>query len=199
MLSLEQRECFERAGYVRLPHAFADADAMAVFVWSRLSELHGIKRNDRTTWSAEAPWVGLNKFKDHPLFQSIASEAVCSAIDDLLGSGAWVKPKTWGGFLVKFPDRQPEAWTIPTDAYWHVDSHFTYEPGTRFGVRVFSLLSEVEPHGGGTLAVAGSHRLVERFVRSMTPEQRREGFAFFAIDSTRPTHGCLASPRPTPM
>jgi hypothetical protein len=179
MLTPVQRLEYRDNGYVRLPEAFsrAAAAAMADFIWARLFDLHGMRRDDRATWTAAAPWVGLKQFKDDPVFQPLNNATTFEAIDDLLGPDAWKKPRNWGGFLVKFPDRAPEAWTLPLDAYWHVDFHFTFEPGTPFALRVFTFLSEVAPHGGGTLIVRGSHRLVERFVASLAPQERQAGFA----------------------
>jgi hypothetical protein len=42
---------------------------------------------------------------------------------------------------------------------------------------LFSFLSNVEPHGGGTCVVAGTHRLVDRFLfeHQNLPVQRRLG------------------------
>jgi Phytanoyl-CoA dioxygenase (PhyH) len=179
MLTKTQRAEYDELGYLRIPQAFSrtDAEEMADFIWARLWDLHGIKRGDRGTWAAPAAWVGLNKFKDDPVFQPLNSVVTFDAIDDLMGAGAWRRPQNWGTFLVKFPDRAPEPWTLPVDVHWHVDFHFTYEPRTPFALRVFNFLSEVPPHGGATLAVVGSHRLVERFVAAMTPEQRQAGYA----------------------
>ena len=179
MLTKAQRAEYEERGFVRIPQAFsrADAEAMADFIWARLADLHGVRRDDRATWTAPAPWVGLNRFKDDPVFAPLNNPATFAAIDDLLGADAWKKPRHWGTFLVKFPDRTPDEWTLPVDAHWHVDFHFTYEPGAPFALRVFTFLSEVSSHGGATLVITGSHRLVERFVASMTPEQRQAGYA----------------------
>ena len=150
---------------------------MADFIWARMSDLHGILKDHRGTWAVDAPWVGLNRFTDAPVFQPLTSPSLCAAIDDLLGPGTWKPPRHWGGFLVKFPDRMPENWTLPVHAYWHVDFHFTYDPRTPFGLRVFNFMSAVTPRGGGTFVVSGSHRLVERFVSSLTPGERQAGFA----------------------
>jgi len=55
--------------------------------------------------------------------------------------------------------------------------HFTHDPDQTIGVRLFTLLSDVEPRGGATLVVTGSHRLVERFVRGLSPTEKEEKFA----------------------
>jgi hypothetical protein len=179
MLTAAQRSEYNERGYVRLPQAFGvdAAAAMADFIWARLFDLHGMRRDDRATWTAKAPWVGLNRFREDPVFAPLDNAATRAAIDDLLGVDAWKKPRHWGTFLVKFPDRAHGDWILPADAHWHVDFHFTYEPGTPFALRVFTFVSDVAPHGGATLAIAGSHRIVERFVASLTPDERRAGYA----------------------
>lgn len=96
MLTHEQRAHYEDWGHVRIPQAFSRdaAAAMADFIWARLSDLHAIRQEDQRTWAVDAPWVGLNRFKDAPVFQPLASPALCTAIDDVLGPGKWNKPKS---------------------------------------------------------------------------------------------------------
>lgn len=189
----DQIETYDAKGYVRLPAAFdrAAAESMAELVWARMGELHGIRRDDPNTWDAPGPWRGLNRFKKASVFQAVGSHVVCTAIDDLLGPGCWTKPSTWGGFLIKFPDRTSRDPTF-SDTYWHVDFHFTHRPGSSFGVRLFSFLSDVVPGGGATLVVSGSHRLVERFVASLTPRQRSEKFGVLR-DQLMRSHPWLAA------
>lgn len=193
MLTRDQLETYEANGYVRLTEAFdrAAANSMAEFVWARMEELHGVRRDDPSTWNAPDPWTGLNRFKQDPVFRAVGSSVVSAAIDNLLGSGCWKRPPAWGGFLVKFPDHTHQGWTL-SKTYWHVDFHFTHQPRTPFGIRMFSFLSDVPPRGGATLVVSGSHRIVERFVASMTPEQRREKFAVLR-DRFNGSHPWLAA------
>ncbi|MDX1932276.1 MAG: phytanoyl-CoA dioxygenase family protein [Capsulimonadales bacterium] len=58
------------------------------------------------------------------------------------------------------------SWTVP-HALWHLDLPRFSEAGLP-GVQVFTFLDTVVPGGGGTLIVAGSHRLLNepRFLRS---------------------------------
>lgn len=57
-----------------------------------------------------------------------------------------------------------DAWFVPD--HWHTDSP-RLPNGARPGVQLFAFLDEVAPGGGGTLALAGSHRLLDegRFIR----------------------------------
>ena len=178
MLSAAQVDEFSRRGCLWLRGAIGrnQVRSMADFIWDRLGELHGIDRGDPATWTCPAPWAGLNRFKRDPVFAPIASPALVEAIDTLLGAGCWRLPHYWGGFLVKFPDSGGEPWRLAAGEQWHVDSDFTYEPRPLFAVRVFTLFSPLEPRGGATLAVAGSHRLVERWVERLTPAERESPF-----------------------
>ena len=50
-------------------------------------------------------------------------------------------------------------WSIPHNV-WHLDLVKTPNKGIR-GIQVFTFLDTVMPEGGGTLAVAGSHRMLD--------------------------------------
>ncbi len=178
MLSREQKQTFFSRGFVHLPGiAGTRASEFEAFVWARMEELHGIRQDDRATWNRPGPWVGMKNFKDAELLQSFTTADLCSAIDALLGPGNWKKPRHWGGFLVNLPKSEEEGlWYIPTSG-WHVDYHYTHDPEPLFGLRVFSFLSNVEPQGGGTLVVSGSHRVVADYVRTLSTEKRSAGYA----------------------
>ena len=179
MLTPEQWQTFFSRGYVHLPGIAGERGAdLEAFVWDRLEELHGIRRHDHTTWGLPGPWVGMKHFKDAALLQSFTTPDLCAAIDDLLGAGNWKNPRHWGGFLVNLPtpEEQDEPWYIPTRG-WHVDYHYTHDPEQLFGLRVFSFLSEVELHGGGTLVISGSHRVVAEYVETLSAKERASGYA----------------------
>jgi len=176
-LTEEQLEHYATWGYVRLPQTFCPraAEDMSDFIWDRIQELHGIRRHDSSTWGGQAPWAGLKHFKGDAVFEPLGGPATVTAIDCLLGKRRWRRPRSWGGFLVKFPDRTVDEWRLPASS-WHVDAHFTHEPDTPFGVRLFSYLSNVYPRGGGTLVASGTHHLVGKFVTGLTSEERARDF-----------------------
>jgi ectoine hydroxylase-related dioxygenase (phytanoyl-CoA dioxygenase family) len=60
--------------------------------------------------------------------------------------------------LLSFPTEEP--WCLP--AGWHIDYGWDLPTWPVFAVKMFALLDDVEPEGGGTLLLKGSHRLVER-------------------------------------
>jgi hypothetical protein len=167
VLSPEDVACFKQHGYVYLPKAFSRADALAIqdSIWSQMRE-QGIDRNDRSTW----PTGSWNGVKDSPsLEQGIAAPRLCGAINQLLGSENWRVPDRWGGFLISFPTGVAQDWELTTQA-WHWDDTLINHFGqSNTGLFVFTLYSDVQAHGGGTLVVPGSHRLIERFFHRLSP------------------------------
>ena len=99
-------------------------------------------------------------------------------VDDLLGG----VELDWQMFkrpqiLVTLPNKGD--WFLPSDG-WHVDIP-RLANGCRAGVQVFILLDEIKPQGGGTLAVSGSHRLLNDgdFIRSRDVINRLKAHPFF--------------------
>lgn len=172
----ELRERFAHDGYVRVPGAF-DPAGMADRVWAFLGA-RGIDRTDRATWPAGSVHH-LQKLRPAPAFAAIGSETTIRTIDALLGEARWRTPKHWGQFLVTFPT--PGPWVMP-HRVWHADTLYMEPVEPPFGVLVFSFLDEVREGGGGTLVLAGSHRLAPGFVASRSAigtepsSQSREAF-----------------------
>jgi hypothetical protein len=130
----------------------------------------GIDRHDRSTWPVGA-WAGL---KDSALLESgIAAPRLCGAINQLLGPDTWSVPERWGGFLITFPMGIPQTWEL-TDKAWHWDDTLINHFGQRStGLFIFTLFSDVQSRGGGTLFVSGSHRLIEQFYHRLPPADQR--------------------------
>jgi GT2 family glycosyltransferase len=158
-LSAEQREEFDRQGFVRLRGAFDGTAEMQDRMWVFLAR-RGIDRDDPKTWPT-GDVRHLQKLLRDPAFMPIGGTATTAAIDDLLGPGRWTRPDHWGEFLVTFPE-PGRRWVVPT--LWHTDAAYSDPLQPPLGVMVFSFLNRVEPRSGCTLVVAGSHRLVARFV-----------------------------------
>lgn len=174
MLSQHQLQEFDRSGLIRLPAAIPpDATAaMRDRIWSFLHERDGIEQANVSGW----PVGGVAQFQRlarsdafDPMWKATALSV---AIDDLLGKGRWCRGRN--GILVTFP--QPEVvWTVPTSA-WHLDAPprmlGAQLPGTVASVRLFIILDDLGAHGGGTLVLAGSHRLVKAYLATSGPEPR---------------------------
>lgn len=162
VLTPAQRDAFDANGFVRVANAFPDADKMRDHIWEVLDRLHGITRNDRSTWHIDGYTTGLKRDKNNRAYRAMSSLRLTGAIDDLLGEGAWKHPQGWGGFLVSFP-RPRVTWSLP-EHNWHWDGDERSQIRLA-GVQIFTFFSQVPEHGGGTLIVAGSHRLIDRYVR----------------------------------
>jgi hypothetical protein len=81
--------------------------------------------------------------------------ALCAAIDVLL-EGRPFDRAVYKRPQVLFTLPSAGAWTFPTE--WHSDCP-RLASGRFAGVQLFTFLDIVEPRGGGTLVIAGSHRL----------------------------------------
>lgn len=163
MLTQAQLEEFERTGLLRLPGAIraADTGVMCDRIWEHVSDAHGMERDDPATWLVEQRLSGLQKLIRRHEFARIGSLTVRSALDDVMGD--WAEPNRWAGLLVTFPGRSGEPWDVPTTA-WHNDfMWFNASPDPR-AVQIFVLLNEIQPGGGATLVLSGSHRLIPRYV-----------------------------------
>ncbi|WP_218110262.1 phytanoyl-CoA dioxygenase family protein [Oligoflexus tunisiensis] len=99
--------------------------------------------------------------RHHPAFDEVIPGDLIRALNVLGGcelSAGQAHPQ----ILVTPP--QKAAWSIP-EVGWHVDV------ATRDvipGIQVFVLLDDVAPHGGGTVAIQGSHR-----ARDLAPTAER--------------------------
>ena len=172
-LTPEQLDEFDRRGVLRL-RGLISADRVRrarEYVQRRLAPL-GLWK-DRAWCLGDSPrpqWpaTGLKTSKaignKHPDLEALLEEpALLAAVEALLGGGAFdrvVYPRP----SVLFTLPNSDTWTVP--AGWHVDTP-RLASGRRPGVQLFTFLDTVEPRGGGTLVVAGSHRLLNegRFVR----------------------------------
>nr|WP_238345282.1 phytanoyl-CoA dioxygenase family protein [Actinopolymorpha cephalotaxi] len=98
----------------------------------------------------------------------MGSTAVCNALDDLLGAENWQRPRRWGRPLVTFP-QSGDSWDVPYTS-WHTDGLGSTDDIQ--AVTIFTFLAPVRPGGGGTVVVAGSHRLVRQTVAAVGPDAR---------------------------
>jgi hypothetical protein len=170
VLSAAQRRELDERGFVRFSAFTADeAVAMQRAIWDQLSRVHGVRRDDPASWPAGATF-GLQGIREQPTCAPIGGERLRVAIDEVLGAGTWDVPKRWGSFLVTFP-RERGGWTVP-DRVWHADFPFDLPAEPWPGLKLFTLIADVEPRMGGTLVVEGSHRVVRRYVDGVEPAMR---------------------------
>jgi phytanoyl-CoA dioxygenase PhyH len=179
VLSASQRDAFDRTGIVKLPGAFSAADAarMCDVVWDELQRRHGLDRHDPSTWDRHPP-TGLKGSKKHSAFAPIFGAALCGALDDLLGPAAWIRPKHYGQVLVTMPNAA--TWSLP-HALWHTDFQYALTSEPLPAVKYWALIDDVEPGGGGTPQLAGSHHAIARYIDGLTGDaleykRVRDGF-----------------------
>jgi hypothetical protein len=161
---------FERDGYIVVRQAFPRATALAMEEqwWSELADIHGIRRDDRSSWH-QIPG-NLKAAKRDPAQAGILTGTVRGAIDDLLGPGAWSRPKDWGVTLATFPE--PGDWEPPA-RLWHWDNPCEPHLDRCRGLFIVTFIGPVAPRGGGTLIISGSPRLLMQQERQLPADQRR--------------------------
>ena len=179
MLTDQQRDEFDRFGIVRMPGAVAksDAEEMLGIVWDCLRERYHIHRGVRDTWpepisrsdgaveqiGGEHRFLGTHHIPKSVTFEQVGNAAVCGAVDNLLGRGNWQRPERWGSLLVTFPE-STGRWEVPR-SNWHLDFPASGSRPGLSGVRIFTCLDKLPAGGGGTVFVAGSHRLIQKVAR----------------------------------
>ena len=163
MLGVRQLSEFERDGIVKVPGAFGadDAARMRDVLWGELARRHGMEREDRSTWTTLRP-TGLKSTKRHAAYDAILGPPLRSALDDLLGADGWTEPPHQGQVLVTLPTG--EDWSIP-HRQWHTDVGFDLPADELVAVKIWALIGDLEPGGGGTPQVAGSHRVIARHLQ----------------------------------
>lgn len=173
ILTPDQLDEFDRRGVLRL-RGLISADRVRrarEYVQRRLALL-GIWKGG--TWclgdSPRPLWpaTGLKTSKvignKHPDVEALLEDpGLLAAVEALLGGDAFDRV-AYPRPSVLFTLPNSDTWTVP--AGWHVDTP-RLASGRQPGVQLFTFLDTVEPRGGGTLIVAGSHRLLNegRFVR----------------------------------
>jgi hypothetical protein len=132
-------------------------------IWSALAGA-GARRDQPATWPRGAA-SNLRSVRSHDRSPA-ECEALTTALDGIFGAGEWKPPTSWGQVMVTFPE--PGPWSTAR-CVWHIDHPFWFPASEIWGVNVFLFVDDVGPRGGATLAVEGSPRLIERFVRGIDP------------------------------
>jgi len=150
---------FHRHGWVRIPGAFdpSDAGRMRALIWESLQRRYGARCDEPASW--DDAWFGLKPLGRHAAFRAIATPRLGSALDQIIGSGRWQWPRAWHMFLVSPPQAVPGPWRVP-ELGWHYDAL----PEAGMGLNAFVFYDRVAAHGGGTLLLEGSQRLLARFL-----------------------------------
>lgn len=146
---------------VRRAISVPEIEVIAVRVWENLERRYPFRRNRPETWRPQRI-NGLHALDKSVTFEQIGNAKVCRMLDDLLGSGDWQRPARWGSLLVAFPESNGQ-WDVPYTS-WHLDFPASGSVKGLFALRLFTCLRPLCHGGGATLAVAGSHLLVEDLI-----------------------------------
>jgi hypothetical protein len=172
---------FDRTGILRCESVFGPRDAarMRDVIWNELQHRYGIDRCDPATWDLHPP-TGLKSAKRSQAFSPICEGAVEELLDKLLGAGCWQRPKTFGNVLVTMPNIT--TWRVPS-AVWHADFPATLPANELVAVKLWALCDDVEPGGGGTPQLSGSHRAFARYLETTSErDYKRCKFGFLRSD-----------------
>jgi ectoine hydroxylase-related dioxygenase (phytanoyl-CoA dioxygenase family) len=153
---------FADRGVVRLDRAFsADAAArMRDAVWRYAQRKVGISPDDRTSWPAgwlPVSWKGLKR--NHVFDALIDNPSVLTVLDRIFAPTGWQRPKPGAQVLFNLP--APGPWAMHHG--WHMDCGFERPTWPTHTVKLFAFFGDVGPCGGGTMLLAGSHRLVDLY------------------------------------
>ena len=174
-LSSEQREEFAERGVLRLPGLLSD-DAVRRAREAALEPLARLGLWRDGGWRLDAlprpvyPATGLKTSKaignKRPEIEALLEEPALLAAVDALLEGRRFDRNIFKRPQVLFTLPNIDVWRLPEG--WHADGP-RLASGESPGVQLFACLDHVAPQGGGTMVVAGSHRLMNgegRFLRA---------------------------------
>lgn len=119
-----------------------------------------------------APFAGMTVVKPisrHPAIVDLPGEEASTAASALVDGREVFSSPSGVGLLFTLPTAG--VWTVPHQN-WHVDFPRLPVAGAP-GVQIFAMLETIEPGGGGTLAVTGSHRLMNTGARINSSDLRK--------------------------
>jgi hypothetical protein len=163
----EQRDAFKQAGILRLD-GLLSAEGVRRAREAVLRPLERLGLWKAGAWHLDAlprpqwPDAGLKTSEvignRHPELAALVEEsALVAAVDALLEGRPYERPGPNRRPQVLFTLPNAERWTVPSG--WHSDRP-RLASGQSAGVQLFTFLDAVDACGGGTLAIAGSHHLL---------------------------------------
>lgn len=118
----------------------------------------------------DEPAISLKPLRGRGVFRPVvANQALREVLDAIFGPQRWRAPGR-PRLLLTFPT--PEPWVMPKG--WHFDVGFDRPSFPVPWVQLWAFIERVDPCGGGTLLLAGSHRLVDRYRRDL-PDAHQPG------------------------
>jgi ectoine hydroxylase-related dioxygenase (phytanoyl-CoA dioxygenase family) len=178
MITEHQQESFAERGLIRMDRLIPDAKVAPVReLVLRVLEEEGFWRDGTWVGPATADWSLrtrlMRSLKDRTkrsaAYKDLVTEGLLEAVNLLVGGRA-VRPMT-NRPQVLFTPPNAASWTVP-HKIWHLDVPRLGGVGLP-GVQMFSFLNTVAPGTGGTLVVAGSHRLLNDGGRISSKDVKR--------------------------
>jgi hypothetical protein len=163
-LSNDQIDEFIERGWTLLQHAFPPAVAEAVR--RDLGGRIGFDLERPELWAQ--PQVWLQEVMRESPYTDALTERFHSAGDQLVGPGRWKMTQEMGWWPINFPGFDDPSYA----QNWHIDGGWFHHRVWSPEQALLSLFcfSTVDPGGGGTLLVEGSHYLAARILWEAEPE-----------------------------
>ncbi|SIN66200.1 Phytanoyl-CoA dioxygenase (PhyH) [Parasphingorhabdus marina DSM 22363] len=140
----------------------------------RIGAKHGL--HSATGWErSQSRFTGAKEFRaavnaltHSDSFPNLVTPDLLDLAERLLGESVTLMPP---GQQILFTLPGASSWSVPHDV-WHVDAPRSGK-NISPGLQLFAFLDDVEPTGGGTLAVAGSHHLLNHAGQLRSKEFKR--------------------------
>ncbi|MGH9044769.1 MAG: phytanoyl-CoA dioxygenase family protein [Acidimicrobiales bacterium] len=163
-LSDDQLAAFVERGWTLLRHAFSPdvAEAVRLDLTARI----GVDLARPEEWSE--PQVWLKEMTTEAPYTDALTDRFHAAVDQLVGPNRWKMTREMGWWAVNFPGfvDPPYADSWPIEGGW-----FRHRPSSpEQAILNLFCFSTVEPGGGGTLLVEGSHHLAARLLWEAEPD-----------------------------
>ncbi len=115
ILSKQEIEQFITEGFVRIDNAFSPdiANAALDILWKDIP----FERFNPASWTE--PVIRLGMYTQQPFIDSVNTQKLHAAFDQLIGAGRWIPCRSVGTFPVRFPSSEQ-----PNDTGRHVDVSF---------------------------------------------------------------------------
>ncbi len=168
------RDAFERDGVVCVAGAISpdDVRAMRDCVRERIASLEFVEVTGALR-PAPGTELALWAIGREPALAPLPA-ALASAFERVFGPGVWAQVAgELGGLAMPNRPCPGTPWSV-CEAAWHVDEPSEPRPALGRVVLGFAYLDRVEPGGGATVAIAGSHRrlaaLADQLAASVTTD-----------------------------
>jgi hypothetical protein len=144
-------------------------------MWCHAERQAGLRPADPGTW-AGSPVLNWQALSRDPVFSPLVdNQTVGDALDMIFGADGWRRPRPGAQILFSLPE--PDPWVLPDG--WHMDCGFDHATWPMPAVKLFAFVGEVDPPGGGTMMLSGTHWLVDRYRETLPAPAGKENWLAF--------------------